>query len=295
MTSVPWKDVPADSNSIVMYYPYKDDPSEYKNKKFTKLSTCAKSCSNHGVFDISELDDFIDMPTATASKCPFCGESFDLSKTKKRPPYGTLDVRRINRGNVLIGSNYFFELDFEMKSGSVNGKSYSSRSQYAYIPAPPKYTSKDNDSLLAVYMMIKAFEAGKLFTVGTSVTHGTFGITFGGIHMKSQTSGGLANHGYGSNPMKELRDSVLPNLISECNSVGIFTPFQEDDFAKQAAKSKQVSKKSLPKRVSKKTRRSVKRQTSRKRRSVKRQTSRKRRSVKRRSVKRKVHLVSVEV
>ena len=44
-------------------------------------------------------------------------------------------------------------------------------------------------------------EAGKLFTVGTSVTHGTFGITFGGIHMKSQTSGGLANHGYGSNPI----------------------------------------------------------------------------------------------
>ncbi len=109
MTSVPWKDVPGDSNSIVMYYPYKSDPNEYKNKKFTKLSTCAKSCSNHGVFDISELDDFIEMPTATASKCPFCGESFDLSKTKKRPPYGTLNVRRMNHG-----SNYFFELDFDL-------------------------------------------------------------------------------------------------------------------------------------------------------------------------------------
>jgi len=106
MTSVPWKDVPADSNSIVMYYPYKDDPSEYKNKKFTKLSTCAKSCSNHGVFDISELDDFIDMPTATASKCPFCGESFELSKTKKRPPYGSLDIHRIHQ------SDYFFEFRF---------------------------------------------------------------------------------------------------------------------------------------------------------------------------------------
>ena len=131
MTSVPWKDVPTRIPiALLCITRIKDDPSEYKNKKFTKLSTCAKSCSNHGVFDISELDDFIDMPTATASKCPFCGESFDLSKTKKRPPYGTLDVRRMNRG-----SNYFFELDFEMKSGSANGKSYSSRSQYAYIPA----------------------------------------------------------------------------------------------------------------------------------------------------------------
>ena len=288
MTSVPWKDVPMDSNSIVMYSPYKDDPSDYKNKKFTKLSTCAKSCSNHGVFDISELEQLIDMATATASKCPFCGESFDLSKTKKRPPYGSLNVRRINSG-----SNYFFELDFDMKSGSVNGKYYSSRSQYAYIPALASIF-QDDDSLLALYMMYKAFKAGKLFTVGTSVTHGTFGITFGGIHMKSQTSGGLANHGYGSNPMKELRDSVLPNLISECNSVGIFTPFQEDDFAKQAAKQKQTSKKSLPKRVSKKTHGSVKRKVSRKRRSAKRKVSRKRRSVKRkvsrkrRSVKRKV-------
>ena len=233
---------------------------------------------------------------------PFCGEPFELSQSKKRPPYGNLDIKITTRS----GSARFFELDFRMKSGSVNGKSYSSRNQYAYIPLPivSNMGNKNlvNDSLLALYMMIKAFEAGKLFTIGTSVTHGTFGITFGGIHMKTQMSGGLSNHGYGSNPMKELKDSVLPNMISECNSVNIFTPMQEDDFTKQAAKQKQatkqsskkVSKKSLPKRVSKKTRRSVKRKVSRKRRSVKRKVSRKRRSVKRkvsrkhRNVKRKV-------
>ena len=54
-----------------MYTPYKDDPDEFSNKNFSKLSTCAKSCSNKGVFANLELDDILDMDTATSAQCPF--------------------------------------------------------------------------------------------------------------------------------------------------------------------------------------------------------------------------------
>ena len=120
-----------------------------------------------------------------------------------------------------------------MLKGVSNGKSYHSREQYAYIPAGhllstprgrlgPTEVSKCEECLLALWMMIHAFKTGKLFSIGTSVTHGTFGIVFGGIHMKSQMTGGLSNHGYGYDPIKELKETVLQNLISECNSVNIF-------------------------------------------------------------------------
>jgi hypothetical protein len=42
----------------------------------------------------------------------------------------------------------------------------------------------------------------------------------------------LSNHGYGINPIKDMKNTVLPNLISECNAVGIFTPRQLDEFSK---------------------------------------------------------------
>ena len=91
------------------------------------------------------------------------------------------------------------------------------------------------DSLLALWLLVQAWEKGKLFTLGTSVTHGTFGIVFGGIHMKSRMDGGLSNHGYGADPVNELsmKNGVLSSLISECAAVDIFTPQQQAEFDAQ--------------------------------------------------------------
>ena len=105
-------------------------------------------------------------------------------------------------------------------------KRYGGRNQCAYIP----YMKDCIESNLAVWLMIQAWIMGKVFTTGISVTHGWYGIVFGDIHIKSSTCGGINEHGYGHNPIADLRNSVLLNLISECNSVDIFTPEQLNDF-----------------------------------------------------------------
>ena len=88
------------------------------------------------------------------------------------------------------------------------------------------YFDKDKDYLLdiclavilsiecnnPVWLMIQAWIMGKVFTTGISVTHGWYGIVFGDIHIKSSTCGGINNHGYGHNPIADLRNSVLLNL-----------------------------------------------------------------------------------
>jgi hypothetical protein len=215
--------IPNDTLSIVMYTPYKDDP-DFANSHFYKLSTCMPTCSNHGIFEVDELNNLIDMSGTASTKCPFCSEPFKFSKLKSKPPFGVADL--------YIYNHNFFEIYFKMQGGyvDVNGqpKAFNATNRSAFIPRDAP------NSLLAVYMYLQAWEQGKLFTIGNSVTNSSyFGITFAGIHMKTSTTGGLANHGYSSNFIKDFNDSVLPNLISECNAVGIFTPMQLDDFAKQ--------------------------------------------------------------
>ena len=215
--------LPDDTLSLVMYTPYKGDP-DFANSHFYKLSTCMPTCSNHGIFEVDELNNLIDMSGAASTKCPFCSESFKFSKIKSAPPFGVADLYIYNRN--------FFEIYFKMQGGyvDVNGqpKGYNGTNRSAFIPR------NSPNSLLAIYLYLQAWEQGKLFTIGNSVTNSSyFGITFAGIHMKTSTTGGLANHGYSSNFIKDFNDSVLPNLISECNAVGIFTPMQLDDFANQ--------------------------------------------------------------
>jgi hypothetical protein len=231
MTAVPFSKVPATALSAVMWSPYVDDPDEFKKDKFVKLSTCAKFCSNKGGFAVSELQDILNMDSAKNRQCPFCNEKFDMSQEKQRPPFGELTVMMAHHNGT-----FFFELDFSMPSGvSKDGHRYDGRRQIAYIPYGRTHTKTTKDSLLALWLMVQAWEKGKLFTLGTSVTHGTFGIVFGGIHMKSRMDGGLSNHGYGADPVNELsmKNGVLSSLISECAAVDIFTPQQQAEFDAQ--------------------------------------------------------------
>jgi len=231
MTAVPFSKVPAAALSAVMWSPYVDDPEDFKKDKFVKLSTCAKFCSNKGGFAVSELQDILNMDSAKNRQCPFCNEKFDMSHEKQRPPFGKLTVTVVHHNGT-----FFFELDFFMPGGvSKDGQKYYNRKQLAYIPYGRTQTKTTKDSLLALWLLVQAWEKGKLFTLGTSVTHGTFGIVFGGIHMKSRMDGGLSNHGYGADPVNELsmKNGVLSSLISECAAVDIFTPQQQSEFDAQ--------------------------------------------------------------
>jgi hypothetical protein len=231
MTAVPFSKVPEAALSAVMWSPYVDDPEDFKKDKFVKLSTCAKFCSNKGGFAVSELHDILNMDSAKNRQCPFCNEKFDMSQEKQRPPFGKLTVTVVHHNGT-----FFFELDFFMPGGvSKDGHKYYNRKQLAYIPYGRTQTKTTKDSLLALWLLVQAWEKGKLFTLGTSVTHGTFGIVFGGIHMKSRMDGGLSNHGYGADPVNELsmKNGVLSSLISECAAVDIFTPQQQSEFDAQ--------------------------------------------------------------
>ena len=220
-TTIKHANVPANALSPASWTPYVGD-SDYDNSKFVKLSTCQRSCPNEGVFAKEDIDSLLEMTGAHAGKCPFCSEKFKLVEDVKRPPYGTMTISTEHSGYGKV----FYAIDFDMKSGTKDGKYYGSRTQTAYFPVSP-------EGLLGVWLMIEAFKVGKMWRLGYSMTHGRFGIVFGAIHMKTRTRGGLSNHGYGNNPVQDLKQSVLPNLIQEANSVGIFTPEQLDDFAKQ--------------------------------------------------------------
>lgn len=234
ITNISLDEVPNNSKSIIYLTSYrgsdtwKKDLNKNDIDKFVKLSTCDKTCPNSGIFCKKELEFLINrLKSAKNKECPFCKSNFILFSEKKSPPYGTLKVSSGRR---------FFKLDFNMSSGSLSGRHYGSRTQTAWVPKLQGiHNAKYSD--LALWLMIQAWNNGNLFTIGNSVTHGKFGIVFGSVHMKTKTSGGINNHGYGRDPMKDLREKVLYNLISECNSVGIYTPEQLNDFYKDDPKS----------------------------------------------------------
>ncbi len=96
--SVGVKNIPDDSLSASSWTPYIDDgklDEDYRNDKFYKLSTCQKTCPNHGVLAQTDLNNLLGMASARAATCPFCNEAFKLKSEKKRPPYGTMTVSKI--------------------------------------------------------------------------------------------------------------------------------------------------------------------------------------------------------
>jgi hypothetical protein len=210
-SQVSYSEVPKSALSIIYYTPYTDDEELFKKHKFVKLKTCLKSCSNNGVFDLSELNELIKMKGSNNNKCPYCHESFKLIGGHEQPPFGTL--------RVFLNKKWI-TFSFDLKPGIYEGRRYKSRSQIAYIPAGIP------ESILATWLLINAWVQSKLFTISESVTTGLWGIVFAGIHLKTAMTGGIINHGYGIYPLKDLKQTVLPNLISECNASGIFTPEQ---------------------------------------------------------------------
>ena len=201
------KDVPDSAISLVTYMPYNED-DDYKLIKFYKLNTC-KNCSNDGIFAKNDLDNMLEHGY---NSCPLCKEMYNLSNIPNKPPFGTMTYTTYKSGSIEWHSLFF----------NLNHESHR-RTQHAYYP-------KCEEGDLALWLICEAWKMGRLFTMGTSVTNGSYGIVFGGIHLRTSTSHGITNHGYSSNPKQDMK-KIITNLINECNAFNIFTPSQLDDFA----------------------------------------------------------------
>lgn len=201
------KDVPDSAISLVTYMPYNED-DDYKRIKFYKLDTC-KNCSNDGIFAKNDIDNMLEHGY---NSCPLCKELYNLSNIPNKPPFGTMTYTTYKSGSIEWHSLFF----------NLNHESHR-RTQHAYYP-------KCEEGDLALWLICEAWKMGRLFTMGTSVTNGNYGIVFGGIHLRTSTSYGITNHGYSSNPKQDMK-KIITNLINECNAFNIFTPSQLDDFA----------------------------------------------------------------
>ena len=211
--------IPPESVSISSYIPYLEDEDFTDKNKFIKLKTCDKTCSNQGVFEMKEINTYL---TYGNNKCPFCQEEYQLDSNIKNPPYGNMKIKPYKYNNIT-----WYQITFSLKGGKNAEGNYYGENRYAYFPISEEGT-------LGLWLLIEAWKLGKLFNVGDSVTTGKKNvIIYRTIHMKSRPDGGLINHGYGKDPNKEMKEIVLPNLISECNANGIFIPEQLDDFQKQ--------------------------------------------------------------
>lgn len=199
--------------SIVLLSPYTDLIKHLKKEKWIKMLTCAKYCKNKGIFLKSEINDLINY----SNKCPFCNEEFKFIQYKKEPPYGEMHVCTQYTRTVP-----WIKIKFNLNTGSSNLKQFE-ESRYAYYPYSENGT-------LALWLIQNAFEQGKLFKMGHSLTHQKYGITFSNIHLRTSKTGGIVNHGYGKNPVSDLNNTIIHNLISECNSVDIYTPDQIQSF-----------------------------------------------------------------
>lgn len=76
------------------------------------------------------------------------------------------------------------------------------RAEFAYFP-----NNKYGLELLGIFKI--AFDNNLLFRLGESVTNGTYGIVFGGIHFKTQALGGEINHAYPDHGyLKRIKESA---------------------------------------------------------------------------------------
>lgn len=210
------KDLPDDSIDIITQEPYKDDP-DWRKRQYVRLLNCDVSCINHGVFAKDEVD--INIESGNSS-CPYCGSSYYASNQVGGPPYGKAYV------NIFHGSSTStdIEITFDLNAGvGADGAFYQGRQITTFIPYHPAFHI---DCMLGVWILLNAFSKGKLFSIGTSLTNGTYGITFGTIHMKTNRGVGKA-HGYHRMPLIAYLepDGVLEHLISESSALGLLHPY----------------------------------------------------------------------
>lgn len=207
VSKVALNDVTDDPVSLVTFMSYKDD-IDYNGSEFVKLSTCSKNCQNKGVFAKNDLEN---MFLNGYNRCPLCQEPYDLRNIPNTPPFGVMNWHIHNDGNLK-----WHKITFDLIHNTYE------KTLVAYYPV-------SEDGTLSLWLIKEAWKNGKLFTMGTIVTTGSYGIILNGIQLQTSESD-IKNFGYSSNPIRDMK-KILTNLINQCNSFGIYSPTQLDDFA----------------------------------------------------------------
>jgi len=190
-------------------------------------STAALKCIFRQSFITRALDS---NPT-----CCSCGFKFT---TPGAQPSGTMAVRRIRdscagfegstAGTIVI--EYRFPDGVQHSRMPSPGQPYAGTSRTAYLPDNPAIGER------ALALLVRAFSAGRLFAIGTSVTTGRSNTTvWGGIHHKTNLSGGVDRHGWPD-------PTFMDRLISECAAAGIMEDGTADSDAATAAREAEVLK-----------------------------------------------------
>lgn len=118
-------------------------------------------------------------------KCPVCQKTYGIV-TGNQPP-GTMTVN-LNKNMRCAGYENYETFCINYVFPSTN--KYSGTARIAYLP-----NNKEGREVLALLKV--AFDRKLIFTVGTSVTTGQTNTTvWGGIHHKTNLTGGTARFGY---------------------------------------------------------------------------------------------------
>jgi hypothetical protein len=203
------KEVPPGAIGVDLV-PYLEEPD---GREFIKLNTCHSGCSNGGVFDKAEIEELLKQGNTS---CIYCRSPVSATVPTK-PPFGRLRWMQDAK---------WVQLTIEMtQTEDAFTKRQYERVETAYIPVGGDHMQTQ----LGIWMYIRAFLNGSLFTMGRSATHGTYGIVFGTVHIKTKKLS-IDGHGYGLAPYLEYikHQGVLDHIIWECNASDIYTPEQMD-------------------------------------------------------------------
>ena len=158
--------------------------------------------------------------------CYNCGKIFDVEETStsvqhKAGPRGNMTVSIENyptdhcekKNCIICNCESAILATFNMYE-KRNGEKYY-RDEIAYFP-----NNKYGLELLGIFKI--AFDNNLLFQLGVSVSEGTYGIVFAGIHFKTRISGGATEHAYPDHGyLKRIKESAWNYLIpcTELNDI----------------------------------------------------------------------------
>jgi deltex len=147
------------------------------------------------------------------ARCPLCYHYFN--NVNGPQPSGTMSIKLLQNlhcsGSAKHGTyevTYIFNNSIQGSRMKNPGKNYRGTTRRCYYP-----NTKEGNAM--VELLKKAFMKGVLFVVGQSVSSGMDNcVIWGGIHQKTQTSGGPQNHGW-PDPKR------LQIMTDECKQNGV--------------------------------------------------------------------------
>ena len=153
------------------------------------------------------------------ARCPLCSHHFN--NVNGAQPSGSMSIKLLQNlhcsgspGQGTYEITYVFNNSIQGSRMKNPGKNYRGTTRRCYYP-------NTREGITMVELLKKAFMKGVLFVVGQSVSSGMDNcVIWGGIHQKTQTSGGPQNHGWPDpNRLQIMTDECKQNGVELENQV----------------------------------------------------------------------------